>query len=78
MLIPYHPAARLIKLPPGFDNSFYPPGTEKVPLRLAIVCANRYMVDHVDFLIAYARHPGSNAKELAEYAQRKKIRVTLL
>lgn len=78
LLIPYHPAERPLKLPPGFDNTFYPPDMEKVPRRLAIVRANRYMVDHVDYLIAYAWHPGSNARELAEYAQRKKIPVTNL
>ena len=70
MLIPYHPAERPIEPPQGFDNTFYPPGMEKVPRRLAIVRANRYMVDHVDYLIAYAWHPASNARDLVEYAQR--------
>ena len=82
LLLPYHPAERPVSLPEGFDGSFYPPGMEKVPRRLAILRANRYMVDHADFLVAYARHPGSNAKELAEYAQKREtrqlIRVTLL
>ena len=71
MLIPYHPAERPMELPKGFDNTFYPPGMEKVPRKLAIVRANRYMVDHVDYLIAYAWHPASNARELVEYAQRR-------
>ena len=44
MLIPYHPAERSVDIPSGFDNSFYPPGMENVPRRLAIVRANRYMV----------------------------------
>ena len=44
---------------------------EGVPRKLAIVRANRYMVDHVDFLIAYAWHPASNARELVEYAEKK-------
>ena len=82
MLIPYHPAERPIKLPSGFDNTFYPPGMEKVPRRLAIVRANRFMVDHVDYLIAYAWHPASNARDLVEYArnreQRNLISVTVL
>ena len=82
MLIPYHPAEQPIKLPPGFDNTFYPPGMEKVPRRLAIVRANRFMVDHVDYLIAYAWHPASNARDLVEYArnreQRNLISVTIL
>jgi hypothetical protein len=71
-----------MKLPAGFDGSFYPPGMETVPKRAAIVRANRYMVDHSDFLIAYAWHPASNARDLVEYAQRREqrglIRVTLL
>lgn len=73
MLIPYHPAERPIVLPQGFDNSFYPPNMEKVPRRLAIACANRYMVGHVDYLIAYVWHPASNARDLVEYAQKKGV-----
>lgn len=35
------------------------------------------MVDHVDYLIAYAWHPASNARELVEYANTKKrLKVT--
>ena len=71
LLIPYHPAERPIKKLKGFDNTYYPPGMEDVPRKLAIVRANRYMVDHVDFLIAYAWHPASNARELVEYAEKK-------
>ena len=82
MLIPYHPAERPMEPPQGFDNTFYPPSMEKVPHRLAIVRANRYMVDHVDYLIAYAWHPASNARDLVEYAkkreQRNLISVTVL
>lgn len=72
MLLPYHPAERPVKLPPGFDGTFYPPGMETVPRRLAILRANRYMADHVDYLIAYAWHPASNARELVEYARKNK------
>ena len=50
--------------------------------RLAIVRANRYVVDHVDYLIAYVWHSASNASELAEYAQKRErkglITVTML
>ena len=82
MLIPYHPAERPITLPLGFDNTFYPPGMEKVPRRLAIVRANRYIVEHVEYLIAYAWHPASNARDLVEYARKREqqnlLSVTLL
>lgn len=82
LLLPYHPAERLPDDTAGFDSTFYPPDMEKVPRRLSIVRANRYMVDHADYLIAYARHPASNARALAEYAQKREkqglITVTML
>ena len=74
MLTPYHPAERSVVLPLGFDNSFYPPGMEKVPRRFAIVRANRYMVEHVEYLISYAWHPASNARELTEYAKKRQAK----
>ena len=78
MLIPYHPSERPIAPKNGFDNTFYPPGMEKIPRRLAILQANRYMIDHTDYLIAYAWHPASNARNLMEYAQKKGIPITNL
>lgn len=69
LLLPDHPADRPIPAPEGFDGTFYPPGMERVPKRAAIVRANRYMADHCDFLIAYAWHSASNARELVDYAQ---------
>ena len=69
-LRPYHPAERSFT-PAGFDGSFYPPGMETVPRKLAIVRANRYMVDNSQFLIAYARYTVSNAWELTEYAWKR-------
>lgn len=81
-LRPYHPADRPEETPKGFDGSFYPPGMERVPKRLAIVRANRYMVEHSDFLIAYVWHPANNSHELVEYAKKRErrglIRVTML
>ncbi len=66
--------------PEGFDGMFYPDGLENVPLRLAIVQANRYMVQNSDYLIA---NPGiGNSRNLVEYAQKREkkglIKVTLL
>ena len=72
LLLPYHPAERPISMPDGFDSTFYPPGMERVPRQVAIVGASRYVVDHVDYLIAYAWHTASNAKDLVEYAERRK------
>ena len=75
LLAPYHPAERPIDMPPGFDGIFYPPGMESVPRRYAIVRANRYMIDHMDYLIAYAWHPASNTRNLLDYAQKREIPV---
>ena len=82
LLLPYHPYDRPTPTPPGFDGTFYPPGMETVPKRAAIIRANRYMVEHSEYLIAYAWHPASNARELVEYAQKRQeiglIAVTTL
>lgn len=82
LLLPYHPAERPVELPSGFDASYYPPGMEKVPRRLAIIHANRRMVDQADTIIAYAWHPASNALEMVKYAQkqaaRRRLAVTVL
>ena len=78
LLLPYYIPDRS-GLPDGaFDGCFYPPGLEAVPQRFAITRADRYMVDHVDYLIAYAWHPGSNAWELLEYARRRERRGLLV
>lgn len=71
LLLPYHPAERSIPTPDGFDSTFYPPEMESVPRKAAIIRANRYVVDHVNYLIAYVWHPVSNAWELVEYAKRR-------
>ena len=82
LLLPYHPAEQPISTPDGFDSTFYPPGMEGVPRKAAIIRANRYIVDHVDYLIAYAWHPASNARDLVEYARTKasqrKLQIFLL
>ena len=77
MLIPYHPAERPIETPHGFDGTFYPPGMESVPRKFAIVQANRNVIDHADYLIAYAWHPASNARDLLQYAQKREQRNLL-
>lgn len=78
MLIPYHPAERPVETPPGFDGTFYPPGMESIPHRFAIVQANRYMINHADYLISYVWHPASNARNLLDFAFKKSIRITNL
>ncbi len=77
LLLPYHPYDRPVPTPDGYDGTFYPPEMETVPKRVAIVRANRYMVDHSEYLIAYARHPASNSQELVEYARKRENRGLL-
>ena len=82
LLLPYHPFDRPVPTPEGFDGTFYPPGMETVPKRVAIVRANRYMMENSSHLIAYAWHPASNAREILEAAlkrqERGEMRVTNL
>ena len=49
LMTPYYPVNRKADLPEAFDALFYPPDLETVPKRLAIVRANRYMVERSDF-----------------------------
>lgn len=82
LLLPYHPEERPVQTLAGFDATFYPPGMECIPRKVAIVRANRYVVDHVNYLIAYAWHPASKARELVEYARKRQkknsIQITVL
>ena len=78
LLLPYHPAERSVPTLDGFDGTFYPPRMESVPRKAAIIRANRYVVDHVDYLIAYVWHPASNARELAEYAESREKKGSLI
>lgn len=74
VLLPYHPAERMPTIIDGVDDTFYPPDMENIPRRLAIVRANKYAIDHADYLVVYAWQPGSNAKKLFEYAKKRENR----
>lgn len=82
LLLPYHPAERPIKKPDGFDYTYYPFEAEKIPRRLAIVLANRLMIERAEYLIAYVWHTASNSANLLEYARRRAekglLTITLL
>ena len=75
-LTPYHPAERQVILPKKFDGIYYPEGMERVPRRLAIIKANQSTINCADYLIAYVQHPGSNAHDLIEYAEKREVRIT--
>ena len=82
LLLPHHPAERPIYKPAGFDYTYYPFTDETIPRSLAIVRANRLMVEHADYLIAYIWHTASNAANLLEFARRRAgkglLEITLL
>ena len=77
MLLPYHPAEQKVEVPEGFDGSFYPEGMEKVPRRVAIVKANRYVLENVEYLIAYVTHRFGNVWNLIDYAQNRRCNKSL-
>lgn len=78
LLIPYHPGERPMDAPEGFDGTYYPFTTEKIPHRYAIVRANQKVVQMSDYLICYVWHPGSNARDLVEYAAKHGVHITNL
>lgn len=73
VLSPYYPDPRGNVFVKNANGTFYPPDMESVPKRLAIVRANRYMVEHSDYLIACAWSVG-NAREVVEYARAREKR----
>ncbi len=80
LLAPYA-LDKKIETPKNFDGTFYPEGLEVVPKHYAIVQANRYMIQHSDYLIAYAPGVG-NSRNFVKYAQQREkkglIKITLL
>lgn len=81
-LLTYHPSRYSKSALSDFDDTFYPFGMETVPPKVSILRANRYMIDHSKYLIAYVWHSASNAMNLLEYARRREsqgnIRITLI
>ncbi len=75
LLLPYHPAEQPIDIPRGFDDSCYPTGMESVPRHAAIPRANRFAVEHADYLIAYARYTASNTGRIIAYAQKRGVPI---
>ena len=71
MVLPYHPAIRLIEKPNGFDATYYPWEGERIPKRLAIIKTNQRMVNDCDYLIAYAWHYLGGSGQILEYARKR-------
>lgn len=81
LLAPYA-LTKKIETPKDFDGTLYPDGMETAPKRLAIVQANRKMVDRSAYLISYCRNNAGNTQKIVKYAQRREkkglIKVTLI
>lgn len=81
LLLPYHPTIQAVETPKDFDGTLYPDGMETVPKPLAIVQANRKMIQNSDYLIAYCKFIG-NTRNFVEFAQKREkkglIKITLL
>lgn len=67
LLTPYYSPERPQQIPEGCDGTLYPDGMERVPKRVSIVRANRYMIGRADSVICYVNRPG-NARELLGHA----------
>ncbi len=82
LLLPYHSAERKIALPKGFGGAWYPDGIKTAPRKAAIIKANRYAIEHSDYLIAHVWHSASNSRDILDYAYTHKskelIKITLL
>ena len=79
LLLPYA-LTQKIDTPQCFSGTIYPDGLEKVPFCLAIIQANRYMVQNSDYLIA---HPSiGNSRNIVDFARKREkrglIKVILL
>lgn len=77
LLSAYNPAERPIKDKKGADEIIYPLDLEKNPRRLAIVKANRYAIDHTEYIIAYVNFSATNSYKMYEYALHRSKNHTL-
>lgn len=69
LLLAYYNPLKPIILPEHFDNSLYPDGMGCVPKHAAIVRANRYMIQHSQYLIAYDAGRIGNTRKIVEFAK---------
>lgn len=69
LLLAYYDPLKPIKLPEHFDDSLYPDGMEHVPRHAAIIRANRYMIQHSQYLITYEAGRIGNTRQIVEFAR---------
>ncbi len=71
------PQLEVAKTVGWYDGIIYPP-LENIPLRLAIVKRNEYMIDKADLIISFVTHSWGGAATALAYATKKKKRVISL
>ncbi len=58
-----------------YENTLYPEGIEKAPLRFAICKRNEWMLEHSDMVISYVRFTFGGAAKYKESAKRKGLPI---
>jgi hypothetical protein len=61
-------------MPDGFDETYFHEGNENVLLRVAIIRANEHMINFVDHLICFVKHPSAGSREVLEKALKRQKR----
>ena len=74
LLVPYLPTDGAKLYSDGVDEVIFPAELETVPKRLAISRLNRYMMQRVDYLIAYVAHISGGAYKTLEMAKAREKR----
>ncbi len=71
VVLAYLPSVRPLEYPYRPEETIYPEGLEKVPLRFAISRRNRWMVNQSDLVLVYCRYSTGGTASIAEYAEKK-------
>lgn len=54
-----------------YDESIYPP-LEKIPLKLAIIKRNQWMIENSEIVVTYVKYSWGGANKSLEYAKQKR------
>ena len=63
------------EIPVPAENTLYPAGIEKRPLRFAIEYRNLWMIEQADYAIVYMNHHISKTAQLVQKAKRRGLKV---
>ncbi len=77
LLLARKPGKRQAPLPLCFDQGHHPADMPKAPFYRAKAQANRYMLEHADYLIACVQQPPRSVRHLLKHAQTLAYRLTV-